>query len=159
LKILLVLLAFGHGSRLVPQASPQRQEPALLAETTAPASGVNEYAIAKIADDWKNAYNGGDASKVASLYTSDGYYLSAHVLAHGRKAIEAYLSRGIAAGGHIDFIKPITVFASGNLGYTAGTYQATNAGVTVDGRILLVFKKIDGRWLIAAHETVVRDQP
>jgi hypothetical protein len=45
------------------------------------------------------------------------------------------------------------------LGYTAGTYQATNAGVTVDGRVLLVFKRVNGRWLIAAHETVVRDQP
>jgi uncharacterized protein (TIGR02246 family) len=123
------------------------------------AAVADSEAIGRIAENWKDAYNGGDAAKVASLYTDDGYYLSAHVLAHGRAAIEAYWRRGIAAGGHIDFIKPLTVFASGALGYTAGTYQATNAGVTVDGRVLLVFKRVNGRWLIAAHETVVRDQP
>jgi len=115
--------------------------------------------IGGIAGEWKRAYNAGDASKVASLYTEDGYYLSAHILVYGRAAIQTYWQRGIAAGGHIDFIKPLVVFCSGDLGYTAGTYQATNAGVTVDGRILLVFRKINGKWLIAAHETVVRDQP
>ena len=119
----------------------------------------DKQAIRHIADVWKDAYNGRDAAKVASLYTEDGYYLSAHVLAQGRAAIEAYWRRGILAGGSIDFIKPLTVFVSGDLGYTAGIYRATNAGVTVDGRILLVFKKIKGNWLIAAHETVVRDQP
>lgn len=105
------------------------------------------------------AYNRGDASRVAALYTEDGYYLSAHIPTHGREAIEAYWRRGIAAGGHIDYIKPLTIFRSADLGYTVGTYQATNAGVTVDGRILIVLRKINGRWLIAAHETVVRDQP
>ena len=119
----------------------------------------DDVAIAGVAEDWRSAYNRGDAAGVASLYSEDGYYLSAHILAHGRGAIEAYWRRGIAAGGHVDFIKPLTVFASGDLGYSAGTYQATNAGVTVDGRVLLVFRKIDGKWLIAAHETVVRDQP
>ena len=115
--------------------------------------------IPDIAEQWRVLYNAGDASKVAALYTEDGYYLSAHILAHGRNAIQAYWERGIKAGGHIDFIKPLEVFSSGDLGYAAGIYQATNAGVTVDGRVLLVFKRIGGKWMIAAHETVVRDQP
>jgi uncharacterized protein (TIGR02246 family) len=122
-------------------------------------AGPDEQTIARIAEAWRTAYNGGDAAKVASLYMEDGYYLSAHILAHGRRAIEAYWRRGIAAEGHVDFIKPLAVFASGGLAYAAGIYQATNAGVTVDGRILLVFRKINGEWLIAAHQTVVRDQP
>jgi ketosteroid isomerase-like protein len=67
--------------------------------------------------------------------------------------------RGIKAGGHIDFIKPLTLYYTGDLAYCAGTYQATNAGVTVDGRILIVLRKVNGKWLMAAHETVVRDQP
>jgi ketosteroid isomerase-like protein len=120
---------------------------------------TEEEAMGRIAQDWKDAYNRGDANEVGALYTEDGYYLSAHILAHGREAITAYWRRGILAGGHIDWIKPLTVFRDGNLGYTAGTYQATNAGVKVDGRILLVLKKVNGTWLIAAHETVVRDQP
>ncbi len=34
--------------------------------------------------------------------------------------------RGIVTGGHVDFIKPLTVFPSGELGYTAETcYRAT----------------------------------
>jgi len=120
---------------------------------------ADQLAIGKIAEIWKDAYNSGQASAVAALYAEDAYYLSAHVLAQGRKAIEAYWKQGILAGGHIDFIKPLTVFHSGDLGYCAGTYQATNAAVTVDGRILLVFKKVGGKWLIAAHQTVVRDRP
>ena len=118
-----------------------------------------QAAIAGVADEWKAAYNSGDPARVAALYTDDGYYLSAHVLAHGRKQIEAYWQKGIQAGGHIDAIRPLLIYAAGELGYVAGTYQATNAGVTVDGRVLLVFKHVDDRWLIAAHETVVRDQP
>ncbi len=85
--------------------------------------------------------------------------MSAHILAHGRPAIQAFWERGIKARGHIDYIKPLTTYYSGDLGYSAGTYQATNAGVTVDGRILIVLRKVDGKWLMAAHETVVRDQP
>jgi ketosteroid isomerase-like protein len=99
------------------------------------------------------------AERGQALYTDDGYYLSAHILAHGRQAIEAYWERGIKAGGHIDFIKPLTLYYIGDLAYCAGTYQATNAGVTVDGRTLIVLRRVNGRWLIAAHETVVRDQP
>ena len=118
-----------------------------------------QAALRQVAEEWATRYNAGDAAGVASLYTEDGYYASAHILAHGRKEIEGYWARGIAAGGHIDFIKPVEIYTEGNLGYFLGTYQATNAGVTVDGRILIVGKRKAGKWLIAAHETVVRDQP
>jgi ketosteroid isomerase-like protein len=119
----------------------------------------DDLKISTVAEAWMINYNQGNAAQVAELYTEDGYYLSAHILAHGRAAIQAYWERGIAAGGHIDFIKPLTVYHSTDLGFFAGTYQATNAGVTVDGRILIVVKKVNDKWLIAAHETVVRDQP
>ena len=65
---------------------------------------ADEAAIRQISEDWIRFYNAGDAAKVAALYTDDGYYLSAHTLAHGKQAIEAYWERGIKAGGHIDFI-------------------------------------------------------
>ena len=120
---------------------------------------ADEAAIRQVSEDWIKFYNAGDAAKVAALYTNDGYYLSAHILAHGMQAIEAYWERGIKAGGHIDFVKPLTVYYSKDLAYCAGTYQATNAGLTVDGRILIVLKKVNSKWLMAAHETVLRDQP
>jgi len=119
----------------------------------------DEASIRQVSEDWIRFYNAGDATKVAALYADDGYYLSAHILAHGRRAIQAYWERGIQAGGHIDFIKPLTIYYTGDLGYCAGTYQATNAGMKVDGRILIVLRKVDGKWKMAAHETVVRDQP
>lgn len=50
-------------------------------------------------------------------------------------------------------------FHTDSLGYWIGTCQGTNAGVTVDGRLLIVVRLIDSRRLIAAHQTVVRDQP
>jgi uncharacterized protein (TIGR02246 family) len=140
--------------------------PLAVAQTAAPQPegheqpmNADEAAIRQVSEDWIRFYNAGDAAKVAALYTDDGYYLSAHILAHGRQAVEAYWERGIKAGGHIDFIKPLTVYYTGDLAYCAGTYQATNAGVTVDGRILIVLRKVNSKWLMAAHETVVRDQP
>ncbi|MGB8031012.1 MAG: DUF4440 domain-containing protein [Terracidiphilus sp.] len=141
----------------LPFAAPQTA--ALKPEVCERPMSADEVAIRQVSEDWIRFYNAGDAAKVAALYTDDADYLSAHILARGRQAIEAYWERGIKAGGHIDFIKPLTLYYTGDLAYFAGTYQATNAGVTVDGRILIVLRKVNGRWLMAAHETVVRDQP
>ncbi len=144
-------LAIGASAGQVPalQEGPPQRTPAATARA----------AIHGIAEAWRTLYNAGRAGDVAALYAEDGYYLSAHVLAHGRAAIQAYWERGIAAGGHVDSITQLEVFHTDSLGYWIGTYQATNAGVTVDGRLLIVVKLVDGRWSIAAHQTVVRDQP
>ncbi len=142
---------------MVPSAASQSATPKSAAQGQT--MSAEEASIRQVSEDWIRFYNLGDATKVAALYTEDGYYLSAHILAHGRQAIQAYWERGIQAGGHLDFINPLTVAYAGDLAYCAGIYQATNAGVTVDGRILIVLRKVNGRWLMAAHETVVRDQP
>ena len=107
---------------------------------------------------WKDAYNSKDAAKVASLYAPDAYYLSAHVAAHGRDQIRAYFQRGMDAGGHIDAIDILASRASGNLAYSVGIYHANNAGQKVNGRLVVVAEKIEGKWLIVAHESVVPDQ-
>jgi ketosteroid isomerase-like protein len=140
--------------------------PSTTTQTTSPKPEVREWPmsaeeanIRQVSEDWIRFYNAEEAAKVAALYTDDGYYLSAHILAHGKQAIEAYWERGIKAGGHIDSVKPLTLYYTGDLAYCAGTYQATNGGVIVDGRILIVLRKVNGKWLMAAHETVVRDQP
>ena len=141
----------------LPFVTPQTAAP--MPEVRERPMSADEAAIRQIPEDWIRFYNAGDAVKVAALYTDNGYYLSAHILARGRRAIQAYWERGIKASGHIDFIKPLTIYSTGDLAYCAGTYQATNAGVTVDGRILIVLRKVNGKWLMAKHETVVRDQP
>ncbi len=58
-------------------------------------------------------------------------------------------------GGHIDFIEILKMNVSGDIATLFCKYQATNNGVTVVGRNLLVMKKIDGSWLIKLHMTVV----
>jgi ketosteroid isomerase-like protein len=133
--------------------------PATPASPAAPGFSADQSALLAVAEEWATRYNAGDPAGVAGLYTADGYYASAHILAHGREQIEQYWAQGIAAGGHLDFIHPIEVYADGALGYVLGKYQATNAGVTVDGRIVIVGKRQAGQWKIAVHETVVRDQP
>jgi uncharacterized protein (TIGR02246 family) len=118
-----------------------------------------DQAIREVAEAWQAAYNAKDAAAVASLYTPDAYYVSAHVVAHGRQEIQAYFQRGIDAGGHVDAIQVLSGGHSGDLAYTVGTYAATNAGQKVRGRNVVVLRKVGGKWLMVAHESVVADQP
>lgn len=118
-----------------------------------------DRAIRQVATDWMEAYNGGKAAAVAGLYAPTGYYVSSHVVAHGRSEVMAYFQRGIDAGGHIDRIEILASGHSGDLGYTVGTYEATNAGRKVRGRNVVVVRLLDGAWRIVAHETAVADQP
>jgi hypothetical protein len=76
-------------------------------------AGQTDQALLRVAEEWKAAYNAKDAAAVASLYTADGYYVSAHVVAHGRPEIQAYFQRGIDAGGRIDSIQcfPVAIQA------------------------------------------------
>jgi uncharacterized protein (TIGR02246 family) len=119
----------------------------------------DDAALRRVSEEWMAAYNAKDAARVASLYIDGGYYLSAHVLAHGREAIRAYFQKGIDAGGHIEAIHILETHSDAKLAYSLGRYEANNAGQKVDGRILLVLERRGDRWLIAAHEVVVRDQP
>lgn len=118
-----------------------------------------DLALRRVPEKWKDAYNARDAAGVAALYAADGYYVSAHVIAHGRPDIQAYFQRGIDAGGHIDSIQILASGHAGDLAYTVGTYEATNAGQKVRGRNVVVLRKVGEEWLMVAHETVVADQP
>ena len=122
-------------------------------------AGQADQALVRVAEEWKTAYNAKDAAAVASLYTADGYYVSAHVVAHGRSEIQAYFQRGIDAGGRIDSIRILSSGHSNDLAYTVGTYEATNAGQKVRGRNVIVLRKVGDTWRMVAHETVVADQP
>jgi ketosteroid isomerase-like protein len=122
-------------------------------------TGQTDQAFLRVAEEWKAAYNAKNAAAVASLYTADGYYVSAHVLAHGRPEIQAYFQRGIDAGGRIDSIQVLSSGHSGDLAYTVGVYEATNAGLKVRGRNVVVLRKVGDKWRMVAHETVVADQP
>ena len=125
----------------------------------APEDDSVDRALRQVAEDWRIAYNAKDAAAVASLYAPDAYYVSAHVVAHGRAEIQAYFQRGIHAGGSIDAIRILSSGQSGDLAYWVGTYEATNAGQKVRGRNVVALRKVRDKWLMVAHESVVADQP
>lgn len=107
---------------------------------------------------WKQAYNSGDAQQLVPLYTEDAVYLSSHVeglVADGRDKVIANFQRGMSGDGHIDSIEIISWSVSCDLASLHCRYQATNSGVTVSGRNLLVLRRVGNQWLIATHMTVV----
>jgi uncharacterized protein (TIGR02246 family) len=120
---------------------------------------IMETELHRVAAAWKAAYNAKDAAGVASLYAPDAYYVSAHVVAHGRREIQAYFQRGIDASGHLDAVALMSSGRSADLAYWVGTYEATNAGRKVRGRNVVVARKLEGTLLIVAHQSVEADQP
>jgi ketosteroid isomerase-like protein len=109
-------------------------------------------------EKWKDAYNSSDAQNLVALYAEDATYSSSHVPgleAIGRDKLIANFQKGMKMGGHIDKIEILTANVSGKMASLYCLYQATNSGVTVTGRNLLVLRKVNGKWLIFSHMTVV----
>jgi len=109
-------------------------------------------------EKWRDAYNSGDAKNLVPLYTEDAAYSSSHVPgleAIGRDKLIANFQKGISMGGHVDKVEIITANFSGEMASLYCLYRATNCGVTVTGRNLLVLRKVKGEWLIFSHMTVV----
>lgn len=141
------------------QENPANVQSAAMAPRAC-ADASDATAIRQIAEQWKNAYNSGDAAGVASLYAENADYLTQHFITgiiHGRAAIHAYVQRGVDAHYHIDSIRIISMGCSGDIAYTVGRYESTNAGQKAMGVNLVVVRKINGRWLIVAHEAAVPD--
>jgi SnoaL-like domain len=87
-------IAFGQGEVPRPDVASQ----------THCAIPDDDKAIRAIADEWKNQYDRGSASEVASLYTDDAYYLTQHFvtgIVHPRDQIRAYVERGVPVTGSI----------------------------------------------------------
>jgi ketosteroid isomerase-like protein len=109
-------------------------------------------------EKWRIAYNSGNAQNLVPLYAFDADYISSHVAgleAIGRDKLIANFQNGMNMGGHIDSVEILKMNVSCDMATLLCKYQATNSGVTVIGRNLLVMKKINGNWLIALHMTVV----
>jgi len=117
-------------------------------------------AAQQIVDTWIAGYNGGDAARVAALYTEDAFYLTQHFatgIVHGRAGIQAYVQRGVDAKYHIDSIKIVHVGCAGDFMYVITRYESTNAGQKAFGVNLVVAGKTGKGWRIVAHEAAVPD--
>lgn len=116
--------------------------------------------IDQLANEWKDAYNSNDTAKLASLYTEDAEYVSPHVanlILRGRENIVMNFHRGRTSGGQIDTVVTLTTHIAQDIAYALCRYEATNNGQKVNGRNVIVFKKVKGKWCFAVHASIVRD--
>lgn len=121
---------------------------------------TDQTAIRDIAELWKDGYNNGNAERVAALYMEDAYYLTQHFITgiiRGRAAMTAYVQRGGDARYRIDSIQTLPLNCSDGFAYAITRYASTNGEQKAFGVNLVVLRKIDGKWYIAAHEAAVPD--
>ena len=126
----------------------------------ADSSSMTDAELHRSVEEWRVAYNNNDVEKLAAFYTEDADYVSPHVpglMIHGREAIKQNFQRGIAGGGHLDSLAVHRSGSSCDLAYLVCAYHATNSGVTVHGKNVLVMKRVGGKWLIVTHASIVKD--
>ena len=119
------------------------------------AQALDEDVIRGRMQAWLNAFNEKDADKLAVLYSDRIYYANnGNKLALNTAAIiENYRAQFVAAPGvRIDFVEEL-VAAGPRFGHIAGKYrvnipQDDGAVQQAFGRVLLIFERIDGRWLL-----------
>lgn len=128
-------------------------------------TSADEALIAQSAPAWAEAYNAGDADKLAAMYWEDAVLQPPGApAATGTAAIRDFLAADttatMAAGLTMNIPKAGAVDVSGDLAYEAGTYTVTDAsGATVDsGKYIGVFQKRDGKWLYV-RDTWNSDNP
>jgi ketosteroid isomerase-like protein len=111
--------------------------------------------LAKMREDWKNYYNNKQADQLAALYTDDATFATVSGVANGRDQIKALLQREVDAGNHLDAIDSQKSETAGDTAYDRGTFSGTVNGQSVSGNYLVMLKKVGGKWLIAAHNSVI----
>lgn len=117
-------------------------------------------ALLDVMAQWREGYNAGRSVDVAALYEEDATYLTQHFITgivHGRRAIQAYVQRGVEAHYHIDSLRALSVNCDANFAYLIARYDATNAGEKAFGVNLVVLRRHGKVWRIAAHESAVPD--
>jgi ketosteroid isomerase-like protein len=71
--------------------------------------------------------------------------------------VQAYVQRGIDARYRIDSIETLSTVCSGDFAYVITRYRSTSGNQKAMGVNLVVMRKIEGKWLIVAHESAVPD--
>jgi ketosteroid isomerase-like protein len=124
----------------------------LVASTGCARVNVEQEQTALLAVDREWSQTTKDLDKFMSYVAADanGYPQGVPVLA-GADAFRKFISELMAAPGYALSwtATKASVAASGDLGYTAGTYDLTIAGGTEKGKYVTNWKKVDGTWKVA----------
>ena len=100
---------------------------------------------------WLDAFNGGDASGVANIYSLDARLMPPNSdTIEGRAGIEGFVKEFLATGAKLSF-SLLTVHESTDMCAAVGTYVMEIPGAPNDvGKFVEVWRRqADGSWLIA----------
>ncbi len=126
----------------------------------APAQVSDRQAIEGIFVTFQTAFNGRDASTLASLYADDAVLMQpGSPLVKGRAAVDAAAKAIVAHGGTLQFDPPV-VEVEGGRAIAAGTHTVTvsvpgaTAGapgstLVIRAKYLTAFKRVGNAWKIA----------
>uniref|UniRef100_A0A914X524 DUF4440 domain-containing protein n=1 Tax=Plectus sambesii TaxID=2011161 RepID=A0A914X524_9BILA len=142
-------------NRLSPVSRPP-QAPVALSKPTPSSPSFSRISMSGLAQDIKNRqaefmkhFNAGNAANAAELYDPDGYFAPhGRDPVKGRAGIESYFKQDMAEG--VKSVQIITeeVNGSGDWAFERGSYHLQGNRGTESGAYLLVWKKVDGTWLI-----------
>ena len=124
------------------------------------AAGDTASLAADVAGRWSEAFAGGDASKLAVLYTEEARSTPPGGPAIvGRSAIESYWRTDIGRGGAKTILTPADAMVDGNVLQTEGTYEVlgNDGGALARGQYQQLWTRVDGGWQV--HREMWRLDP
>lgn len=102
-------------------------------------------------DTWMERYAAHDAAGVAALYTEDAQLLPPdQEIVTGRAAIQEFIARTNLPGGPALEIVTVETLVFGDHAYRQGSFRlkGPDGSAVASGKILELWKKVDGQWLI-----------
>jgi uncharacterized protein (TIGR02246 family) len=119
----------------------------------APAFAQDKATIVKLNDAWAAAFNKGDASAVAAMYTADAFVLPPGAeMVKGRAAIEAFWRQAAQQMGDAKFttidVLPLGPAAAREIG-TVSLKSKSQPPQEIIGKYAVVWRKIGGSWKLA----------
>jgi uncharacterized protein (TIGR02246 family) len=138
-------------------AEKPANDTAELNSTAAVDTGADEQAIRGQVDRWLELVRAKNAAGIAALYAEDGAVMPPNApIGKGSAAIQQTWASMMATPGFgLTFVpEQILVSSSGDLALDRGTYKLTIApdgpAQTDTGKYVVVWRKIDGEWKVAA---------
>jgi uncharacterized protein (TIGR02246 family) len=111
--------------------------------------------VRRVQDSWNAAFNEGDATAVADLYTDDAIVLPpSHTVIKGPDAIREYWEGLVAVGIKEHGIEIMEADADGGLAYSTGWWWASGPGEgeRLEGTLVTVMRRQgDGSWKVCVH--------
>jgi uncharacterized protein (TIGR02246 family) len=104
-----------------------------------------------VVDTWMERYAAHDAAGVAALYTEDAQLLPPdQEIVSGRAAIQEFIARTNPPGGPALEIVTVETLVFGDHAHRQGSFRlrGPDGSAVAAGKILEVWKKVDGQWLI-----------